>query len=379
MSQTADVVIIGGGAVGLACAWALKRRDPTIRVKVLDKGGFAQGGSGRNGAAFRTLWSRDFNVLLSTESLEVFRDARAVFDYPSGIDFNEDGYLLIASDAGTLARFDRAASTLAALKVPSERLTAGQVTDRCPGLAAEGVLGGLFGPACGTLSPFRYLDALLKTCRRLGVDVEYSRAVNAIHPVGGGFRVKTPSGDVNADKVVVCVDYAVMELLAPLGLSLPVTRQKKEAMITEPVRPMLEVSLGFPAEGLFIKQLQRGNFILTLTAEAANPATDIASPGWMQRCARAVTKRYPALAGVAALRSWTGEISRTPDMQSILGETDLAGLYVAVSAYKGIMLSPAMGRVLAEIVLTGGTEHPARALAPSRFEAGQLEPELLTI
>ncbi len=62
-----------------------------------------------------------------------------------------------------------------------------------------------------------------------------------------------------------------------------------------------------------------------------------------------------------------------------MGETERAGLYVAVSAYKGLMLSPAMGRVMAEIVLTGETNHPARALSPARFATGVLESELLTI
>lgn len=379
MTPTTDIVIIGGGAVGLACAWALKRRDPTTRITVLDKGSFASGGSGRNGAAFRTLWSRDFNILLSKDSLQVFRDAKTVFDYPSGIDFNEDGYLLVASDPPTLTHFDQAANALRALNVAAERLTPAQVRDRCPGLLDERVLGGLFGPACGTLSPFRYLDALLTTCRRLGVEVEYSRPVEAIRPTGGTYRVATATGDLEAGKVVVCVDYAVLELLAPLGLTLPVTRQKKEAMITEPTRKMLDVSLGFPSEGLFIKQLKRGNFILTLTAPAADTGSDTSSPGWLRTCAHEVTRRYPALADVAVLRSWTGEISRTPDMQAILGQTDLAGLYVAVSAYKGIMLSPAIGQVMAEIILTGGTAHPARALSPARFHTGQLEPELLTI
>jgi sarcosine oxidase subunit beta len=73
-------------------------------------------------------------------------------------------------------------------------------------------------------------------------------------------------------------------------------------------------------------------------------------------------------------------VSQTPDMQAVLGETDIANVFVAVSAYKGFMTAPAVGRIMAEIVLNGHSDHPAVApLHPRRFVTGELIPEPLTV
>lgn len=80
------------------------------------------------------------------------------------------------------------------------------------------------------------------------------------------------------------------------------------------------------------------------------------------------------------LRQWSGMISKTPDMQPVLGETQLPGLFVAVSAYKGFMMSPQMGRIMADLMVSGHSDHVAAApLSPTRFAAGELVPETLTI
>ncbi len=73
-------------------------------------------------------------------------------------------------------------------------------------------------------------------------------------------------------------------------------------------------------------------------------------------------------------------VSQTPDMQAVLGETDVSNLFVAVSAYKGFMTSPAVGRIMAEMILRGHCDHPAVVpLHPRRFVTGELVPEPLTV
>ncbi len=379
-TETTDVLIIGAGTVGLACAWALLERDSTLKVLVLDAGDFACGGSGRNGSAFRTLWSRDFNILMSKESLAVFRDAAEVFDYPAGIDLREEGYLILAHDEATLAGFGDVKTTLTQLGIPCELLKSDETLQRCPGLSGEGLTGALFGPQCGTASPFRYLDALLIAVRRMGGRVEFQRPVERLLGHEARYLAETSTGQVSAGRVILCTDWAAPELLEPLGIDLPVYAQPKEAMVTAPGPPCLEVSLMAPKTGLGVKQLPRGNFILTMTLDRPQGSDDSSTSSWLSICARESVALYPALAGFSALRTWGGAISKTPDMQAIMGETERTGLYVAISAYKGFMMSPAMGRVMAEIVLTGNTRHPARALTPARFgTGGKLESELLTI
>ena len=72
-------------------------------------------------------------------------------------------------------------------------------------------------------------------------------------------------------------------------------------------------------------------------------------------------------------------ISKTPDMQAILGETELENLYIAVSAYKGFMTSPAVGRIMSEALFDSGAHPEAAPFGTERFKTGNLIPEPLTV
>ncbi|MDP6705360.1 MAG: FAD-binding oxidoreductase [Alphaproteobacteria bacterium] len=375
-----DILIVGAGAYGLATAWWLAERDSGAAIRVVDGGAFASGGTGRNVAGFRMQWGLEFNVRLSQESIAFFEEAGERLDYPAGIDLKQGGYLLLAHTEADLGRLREANAVHKDLGVPSELLSAADCRRIAPIVAPEGLLGGSFCAKDGTASPFLWLDALLTACRRRGVDIDYGTTVRRIVLTSGGFEVETDAGAISAAKILICTDWQTPELLAPLGVELPITGLAKEAMATEPWADVLGPLLVALKRDTVIAQVKRGSFLVYAPMPDRAGQDFDSTPPYLGHAASAFVDLLPSLSHLKALRCWTGVVSQTPDMQAVLGETQVPGLFVAVSAYKGFMTSPAVGRLMAELLLDGHSNHPAAApLRPGRFATGDLVPEPLTV
>ena len=151
-------------------------------------------------------------------------------------------------------------------------------------------------------------------------------------------------------------------------------------MATEPSTEVLGPLLVALEQNAVIVQVRRGSFLIYAPMAERSGQDFHSTPAYPGHAARLFVELMPRLRHLRALRSWTGVVSQTPDMQAVLGETELPGLFVAVSAYKGFMTSPAVGRLMADLVVDGHSNHPAAApLRPGRFAAGDLVPEPLTI
>ena len=381
MSDTrADIVIVGAGAYGLSCAWWMAQRDSNPKVLVLDAGEFASGGTGRNGAGMRMQWGLEFNIRLAQESITFFEDAEQRLDYPGGIELKQHGYLLLAHSDSMLDGFAANLKLQHDLGVPSEILSPEDCLNLVPSLNPEGIAGGAICLRDGTASPFLWLDALLRAARREGAEVRFGTPVQQIERRGDNFLVSTPTETMHVGKVLICTDWAAPELLKPLGVDLPISGMPKEALVTEAWEPLLGPAIVSFKHDMFVNQMTRGSIVAIPTRLRPDGDDHDSTDDFLPFAAEQILDLLPALAGVNVIRSWAGVISKTPDMQAVIGETGVPNLYVAVSAYKGFMTSPAVGRVMAEIVIDGHSNHPAVApLSARRFETGELVPEPLTV
>ena len=367
-----DVLIIGAGAYGLSCAWWMARRRTGARILVVDEGEFASGASGRNGAGFRMQWGLDLNIRLCQESIGFFETAAEQLDYPRGIELKQDGYLVLAHSPKALATLRSSLEIQHRYGVPSELLDADDCVKMVPALGRDRLVGGTFCGKDGTISPFLLLDSLLKACRRQQVDVRYGTRVEKLARANGGFSATVKDGTIEADKVLLCTDWAVPELLASLGIALPVKSLPKEAIVTVPCAPRVRPILISLEHHISVNQVARGSIIFVVSR--AREGTEIEStPDFLGFAAPKIVDLLPGVADVPALRTWGGVSSLTPDMQPILGETEVEGLYVAVSSFRGLMTSPAVGRIMSALILENDTNDPVLTrLTPRRFETGDL-------
>ncbi len=379
-AESVDVLIIGAGAYGLSAAWSMAERRSGARILVVDALDFAGGGTGRNGAGFRMQWGLECNIRLCRESIAFFEEAAERLDYPRGIDLRQEGYLILSHDSEGLQRFEDHRALQHSFGVPSELLSPEDCRRVVPGLNIEGLAGAAFCPKDGSASPFLWLDALLTASRRLGVEVRFHTRILRLESAGSAFRAETETGAIEAAKVLVCTDWAVSELLSPLGIDLPVSGVPKEVVVTEACAPTFGTVVVSLSSDMTLRQVARGNFVITRTLPRAEGSDIASTPEAVGAHAEAALALLPGLADLHVLRSWAGVYSKTPDMQAVLGETEIDGLFLAVSAYKGFMTSPAVGRIMGELVLDGGSQDPALSrLQPRRFADGDLVPDPLTV
>jgi sarcosine oxidase subunit beta len=369
--RTADVLIVGAGAFGLSSAWWMSRRGGN-RILVVDEGEFAGGASGRNGAGFRMQWGLELNIRLCQESISFFESAAETLDYRPGIALKQDGYLVLAHSEKALASLKGALATQHRFGVPSEILDPEDCIRMVPALGRNRLLGGSFCGRDGSASPFLWLDALLRACRRQGVDVVYGVRAQRIEPVSGGYRVHLDDGKADVGKILICTDWAAPELLRPLGIDIRTEPLPKEILVTTPTPPAVKPILVSLEHKIAVNQVERGSVIFTVS-RARTGTTTRSTSDFLAFAAAKIVDLVPGLAHVPALRQWGGVSSVTPDMQPILGETEREGIFVAVSSYRGFMTSPAVGRMMAAMVLDGDTNDPiASALHPRRFAAGEM-------
>jgi sarcosine oxidase subunit beta len=217
----------------------------------------------------------------------------------------------------------------------------------------------------------------LTASRREQVDVRYGIRVERIDKRNGVFTASTKNGTIEADRVLLCTDWAVPQLLQPLGIDLPVTSLPKEAIVTVPCTPRVKPILISLEHHISVNQLARGSIVFVVS-RAREGTTIESTPGFLGWAAPKIIDLLPGVAEVAVLRTWGCVSSVTPDMQPILGETGIEGLYVAVSSYRGFMTCPAVGRMMASLVLDRTVDPVLAQLSPQRFETGNtiLEPLL---
>ncbi|HEY2865067.1 MAG TPA: FAD-binding oxidoreductase [Casimicrobiaceae bacterium] len=371
-THTTDVLIVGAGLYGLSCAWWMARRRSGVRITVVDEGEFANGASGRNGAGFRMQWGLDLNIRLSQESTAFFENAAELLNYPRGIELKQDGYLVLAHSQKALAKLNESIAIQHRYRVPSELLDADQCMKMVPALGRDRLVGGTYCAKDGSASPFRLLDALLIASRREQVDVRYGTRVEQLEKRNGVFAASINDGTIEANRVLLCTDWAVPQLTRPFGIDLPVTSLPKEVIVTVPCTPRVKPILISLDHRMSVNQVTRGSIIFVVSR--AREGTTIAStPEFLGWAAPKVIDLLPGVADVAVLRTWGGVSSVTPDMQPILGQTDVEGLFVAVSSYRGLMTSPAVGRMMSALVLDGVCDDPVLSqLTPQRFQTGNL-------
>jgi sarcosine oxidase subunit beta len=378
LPASCDTLIIGAGAYGLSTAWHLACADPARDILVIDAGEFAANGTGRCVGGVRTQWGHESNIRMCLESIAFFEEARARLDYPGGIEFKQHGYLMLSWEDETLDRFRAVQPTQHAHGIDSRILTAEDVREVSPHANQDGLLGGSICMRDGALNPFRWLDALLTDARRRGVQVAYGTRASRL-TANGRLKAETSHGTVEAAQVLLCTDWAAPELAATIGVDLPVTRLPVECMVTERFPHLLGPCHISMRHDMAVNQLANGSIVINHGRSRAQVDDISNQPDWFARACRAAVEVAPALADLNVLRGWAGTVSVTPDMQPILCETSQEGLFAAVSAYKGLMTSPAAGRFMADLMTGAGQRDP---IAPyvhlDRFASGDLVREPMT-
>jgi len=358
-----DVVVVGSGAVGTSVAYHLAKRGK--RVTVVDRAGT---GAGTSAATFALIWVHSKEpahyMELSLRSARMFPplvrelDADVHLDQPGGLT------LCLTED-------DMAKGHAMVARQSVSRLYAGRVLDAAethrlqPGLSPE-VQGAIYSPEDGHIDSIRYVTALARAARRLGVEFRSYTEVTGIERKDGMVTgVLTELGRIAAPHVVNAAGPHAAAVAKMVGIELPVYPVRGQVLVTLPMPRTLRM----PMSG--VRQNPTGHFFLGFTREDAGYDASVTAAG-IRNIVRSAVRRVPILKEARLLRAFAGIRSMPLDGLPCLGPVPgVPGFYIAVS-HSGITLSPLHGAVIADLICTGRTEIPIEPFDPLRPQRAEV-------
>ena len=374
----ADVIVVGGGIIGLASAYYLERSGADVTV--LEKSSIGAGNTGRANGGIRAQFTSPVSTALSKESIDVWES----FEERFGVDihYRRPGYLFLAREPATAERFAENVRRQNELGVGSRRVTPEEAKELCPGLHHEEFVGGAYCPTDGIADPHLALQGFSAAANDAGADVRTNTAVvDVVRDRSGGVTgVETESESLTADYVVNAAGAWAKQVGRMAGVDLPVTPKRRKLLVVDPEKPVDEdVPFTIDSDlGVHFRPEREGSAVAGGHFDEADPEKDpddfstTTSIDW----AAEVIERGAAVADyfgpeTGVTRGWAGLYAVTPDHHPIVEET-VPGFVNAVGfSGHGFMQSPATGQIVAEIVTEGSASLvDVSELTADRFDRG---------
>jgi sarcosine oxidase, subunit beta len=383
MVETAEVVVVGGGVIGLSVAREL-RRAGAGRVVVLEKAAaVGQGSSARAAGGVRAQFTTRINVEFSMHSIaELERLERDT----GLLSLRQTGYLLMTGTVQGERSLAEACALQRSLGVDTRWMDAAEVLALVPFVRPGGLRAGTFHHRDGFLDPHGVVSAMRADAGRLGVEIVTGRDVTGIARRGDdGFEVTAGGRSMRAGWVVNAAGPEAAKVAALLGVDLPVTPVRRNlAFVREqagPAPPGLDGLIPMTVDldtGVLVRREVSGGFVLAWSDPHDPPSWDVSlDPRFLEALGERVGHRFPFLEElpVDPRQCWAGLYPETPDHHAIVGAPPEAPGFVQCAGFggHGVMHSPAAGRAVAELITLGRCEtFDLRPLRPSRFDEGDL-------
>jgi len=363
---TSDVAIVGGGVAGCAAALALRQRGLT--VVLLEKGLCGAMASGTNFGGVRRQ-GRDMR------EMPLAHRARVIWDrlpelVGEDCEFRVTGHIKLARDDAEMAELERYAPVARDAGLELTVVGANAVRDRFPWLGPV-VVGASVSPHDGQANPRIVGPAFARAARAAGAEIREHTRVTAARWTGAVFEIETSGGIVGARHLVNVAGYWGGEVAAWFGEAVPIAPLCPNMMVTEPLPYFIDCSIGVCGGNVYVRQVERGNVIFgggrgwgDPGLERSRPRTE-AGRGSMARLLEIV----PQLRTARIIRSWSGFDGEMPDDIPVIGPSGTTPNLIHAFGFSGhgFQLGPAIGEIVAELIVDGRTPSPIAPFAIERF------------
>jgi sarcosine oxidase subunit beta len=388
MRDTAEVVIVGAGIMGLSIAYHLASmgvRD----VTVVDKSYLCGGASGRNGGGVRAQWSSEANVRLMQESIRICRDFASKMKI--NVWFRQGGYLFLARTEKMRAELEASVKLQNECGLPTRMRSPKEAQKIVPELDVSGLVAAAYNPDDGVVFPWPFVWGYAQAATKMGVEVATFREVVGFETSGARIDgvVTKPSGErageahtIRTNKVVNAAGAWSPEIAKLLGVLLPNKPHRHEICSTEPLKPWLTPLVADLSDGLYFSQSTRGEIVGGI-GQARVPAglDQESSHAFLGLYARSLVRACPVLASVKVLRQWAGCYDLTPDANPIVGGVDDVEHFYQASGFMGhgFMMAPIMGKLIAQHIVDQKPTELFDRWNLRRFKEGRLLSEAMIL
>ena len=372
-----DVVIIGGGAHGLACAYYLAKEYGITDVAVIEKSYIGAGGSGRNTAIIRSNYLTPEGVRFYDESVKLYEKLSAELNF--NVMFSQRGHLTLAHTDGGINTMRRRAEVNQIEGVDSRLIWPDEIKSLCPHLDVSDhprypILAALYHPPGGIIRHDAVVWGYAHQADVRGVHIHQNTEVTGIkvkdHKVTG---VETNRGLIKTGTVLNATAGWASTITAMVGINLPLITIPLQACVTEPLKPFLDVVVVSGSLHVYISQSDRGELVMGASVDPFSSYSMAGSLTFLEGIAGHVLELFPSLSHVRILRQWAGICEMPPDYSPIMGFTPVNGFLIDVGwGTYGFKASPIAGKTLAELIATDKTPTLIAPFRLSRFEENEL-------
>jgi len=372
----ADVVVIGGGAIGTSIAFHLA--EAGVDVCLLERDALSSGSTSRAAGGVRAQFSDPLNVEIGLRGIEAFE---RFAERPGGeIDFRQVGYLFLLDRPEDVETFERSVAIQNALGAPSRLVTPGEAARLSPLAGLDGVLAGAFCPLDGHASPEAVAQGYAAGARRHGATVLTGVPATGVDMEGDAVRgVATGGATIRTDTVICAAGVWSPALARTAGIELPVEPVLREVVTTAPVDGLPEsipLTVDFTTGFYFHRE---GPGLLLGMADRDQPAGFDAptDPAWLERVTEVAVRRAPAFLDMGIAHGWKGYYEVTPDHNGLVGEAAGARRFLYATGFSGhgFMQAPAVGEIVRDLVVGRTPFVDIEPLSVERFARAALRPE----
>lgn len=365
MSDTAHVVVVGGGIVGSCTALFLARAGVEVTVVERDPS-YEDASTTRSASAIRQLFHLGVNVAMSRYGYGFFSDLATSLPEVLGadIDFTDRGYLVLATP-DAMARLEEAYRRQLDNGGEVVLLAASELAARFPWLKADDLGGAILGVGGeGWFEPRKALDAVRRGAETAGADFVQDEVIGIDVEDASVRRVRMASGDALECTIVVDAAGPKAAAVAALaGVEIPIESRKRTVFVFRPSESVGElpnlVDPTVAGRGMYMRPYDDAFMAVTAPPPERDPDTSDLEPDldlFDEVLRGALAHRIKGFEHVDVVETWAGHYElNTFDQNAIIGpHPDVAGLYLACGfSGHGVMHAPATGRGIAELVTMG--------------------------
>ena len=372
-----DVVIVGGGGHGLATAYYLARNHGITNVAVLEKGWLGSGNVARNTTIVRSNYLWDESAALYEHALKLWEGLSKDLNY--NVMLSQRGVLNLAHSLQEVRDSRRRVYANQLNGVDAEWLDPAGVKKFCPILNIDEaqrypVLGATLQRRAGTARHDAVAWGFARAADARGVDIIENCEVTGFDTTGSRVTgVQTSRGRIRAPKVAIVVAGHGSVLAERAGFRLPLESHPLQALVSEPIKPVLDCVVMSNAVHVYVSQSDKGELVIGAGIDAYNSYAQRGSLPVVTSQMGALSTLFPMFSRLKMMRNWGGIVDVSPDASPIIGKTPIDGLFFNGGwGTGGFKATPGSGHIFAHTIAQNEPHPLAVPFNLDRFTSGAL-------
>jgi len=374
------VVIVGGGGHGLATAYYLAKEHNLKNIAVVEKGWIGGGNTGRNTTIIRSNYLWDASTGLYDHALKIWENLSQELNF--NVMFSQRGVMNLAHNQHDVRELKRRTHANRLNGIDCEWLETKQVKEFCPIINCSPnirypVMGSTLQKRAGTARHDAVAWGYARGADSMGVDIIQNCEVKGIKRKGDSIEgLETTKGFIKTAKIGVVAAGHSNVIANMAGLKLPIESKPLQALVSEPIKPIINTVVMSNAVHAYVSQSDKGELVIGAGTDSYVSYTQKGTHEIIEGTLKAILELYPIFSRLRMLRQWGGVVDICPDASPIITKTSIKGLYFNCGwGTGGFKATPGSGHLFAHTI---AKDEPHSLNAPfsiNRFVSGTLVDE----